>query len=142
MNRNIFSAWYCLVVLGLYLVIYFARLPFIGPVRAQSAFAVMSLLAFLPVFLFTIFRKEQNDERDMAFLQRSFLVGMANGFCVIVAIDLTLIARFLYLGIETVPLLLIWIPVLCGLFVTMLVGSVVLLLLYYKGENADKEHGF
>ncbi len=142
MNRNIFSAWYCLAVLGLCLVVYFAMMPFLGALRAQGAFGFMGLLGFLPVFWFVVFRKEMTDERDLAFLRRAFLIGMSNGFAVIATVNSALVARFAFLGIQTVPLNLVWVPLLCGVFVAALTASVALLLLYYKGETADKEHGF
>ena len=142
MNRNIFSAWFCLAVLGLCLVTYFATMPFLGPIRAQGTFGLMGLLGLVPFFWFVVFRKEMTDERDWTFLQRSFFVGTTNGFAVIATINSTLVARFAFLGIESIPLNLVWIPVQCGIFVAVLSSSVVLLLLYYKGENADKEHGF
>lgn len=142
MNRNIFSAWYCLAVLGLCLLAYFCLLPFIGPMRSQGAFGFMGLLGLLPFFWFVVFRKELTDERDKAFMQRSLLIGMSNGFGTVFAINGVLVARFAFLGIKSVPLNLVGIPTLCGLCITLLVSSVVLLLFYYKGENADKENGF
>lgn len=142
MARNIFSAWYCLAVLGLCLLTYFCLLPFLGPMRAQGAFGFMGLLGLLPFFWFVVFRNELTDERDKIFLHRSLLVGLSNGFIVIVVINSVLVARFSFLGIESVPLNLVGIPTLCGCYVAALASSVVLLLFYYKGENADKENGF
>ncbi len=142
MNRNIFSAWYCLALLATTLVGYFAFLPFFGPLQAQWAFGGMGLLGLLPVLWYAFFRKEIIDERDRLFLQRAFYVGMSNGFSVTATITVILVVRFSWLGIKTVPLILVGVPLLCGVFSAMIAASVVLLLLYYKGETADKEHGF
>ena len=142
MTRNIFSAWYCLGVLGLCLVTYFAIMPFVGPMRAQGAFGFMGLLGLLPFFWFMAFRKEFCDERDRNFMQRSLAVGMTNGFSAIMAINGVLIWKFSNMGIDGVPLRLLGTSMLCSVFIAALSSSVVLLLLYYKGETADKEHGF
>lgn len=142
MNRNIFSAWFCLGILALCLVTYFALLPFIGPMRAQGAFGFMGLLGLLPFFWFVVFRKEMIDERDWAFLRKSFFAGMTNGFSVVTVINGALIWKFSNAGINTIPLRLLGASTLCGVFIAALSWSVVLLLLYYKGETADKEHGF
>lgn len=142
MNRNIFSAWYCLAVLTASLLGYFALLPFLGAIAAQRSFSSMALLGLLPVLWYAFFRKEIIDERDRLFLQRAVYVGMSNGFVITATITVMLMVRFSWLGIQTVPLILVGVPLLCGVFSAMIAASVVLLLLYYKGETADKEHGF
>ena len=102
----------------------------------------MGLLGLLPVLWYAFFRKEIIDERDRLFLQRAFYVGMSNGFSITATITLMLVIRFSWLDIRTVPLNLVWVPLLCGVFSALVTASVVLLLLHYKGETADKEHGF
>lgn len=142
MNRNIFSAWYCLAVLGLWLLAYFCLLPFVGPMRAQAAFSLISLFAFLPIFWFVLFRHEPNDERDKSFLQRALHNGISNGFLTSITVVFSLWIAFMVGDIQTVSIYFLWLPTLCGIAVALLTFSVVLLLFYYKGENADKEHGF
>ena len=139
MYRNLFTAWYCLGVLALCLATFLILWPFIGAERARCSFGFLGLLGFLPFFWFVVFRKEQNDERDTSFLQRSAFIGLVNGFAAIFYINGLLDVIFRFFICTAIPLNVFWLPSICGLIIWTLVSSVMLLLFYHKGEHADKE---
>jgi len=140
MYRNIFTAWYCLGVLALCLVSFFVLVPLIGPDRARGSFGFMGLLGLLPFFWFVVFRKEKNDERDISFLQKSLSLGFTFGLAMIFYLNglFDIIFRF-YIGSDSVPLEIFWLPSLCGFIISLITSSVMLLLFYYKGEHAKVE---
>lgn len=139
MYRNLFTAWYCLCVIALCLVTFFSTAPFIGWERARGGFGFLGLLGLLPFFWFVVFRSEKNDERDVSFLQRAVLAGMSNGFAVMLAINGIFV--FLYRSrLDSLPFDAISVPSQVGIALATLVTSVMLLLFYYQGENADKEN--
>jgi len=140
MYRNLFTAWYCLGVLVLCLAAFLILLPFIGAYQARAGFGLLGLLGLLPIFWFTVFRKEKSDERDVSFLQRSLLIGFSNGFATIFVLNALL--AFVYqirFGFDSIPMSVFWLPSTGGLAVGVLAFSVMLLLFYFKGEDADKE---
>ncbi len=140
MYRNLFIAWYCLGVIALYLLTFFIRLPLIGLERAQSSFAVFALIGLLPIFCRILFRKEQNDERDVSFAQRSMGIGLVNGFATIFFLNgLVMFVYEFRFGLDSIPFSVFWLPATGGLVVGTLIFSVMLLLFYYKGEHADAE---
>ena len=140
MYRNLFTAWYCLGVLALCLAAFLILLPFIGADRARAGFGFLGLLGLLPIFWFVVFRKEENDERDVSFLQRSLALGFSQGFATIFVLNALL--AFVYqirFGFDSIPISVFWLPSTCGLIVGVALSSVMLLLFYSKGEDADKE---
>jgi putative transcriptional regulator len=141
MYRNLFIAWYCLGVLALSLITFLVLLPYIGLHRASSVgFAWMGLLGLTPLFGFYVFRKEQNDERDWLFLQRSVAIGAIAAASTFPSISAFLFVIFHgYIKTEYIPLGVFMVPSVVGTFTGFLAGSVQLLLFYYKGEHADKE---
>lgn len=141
MNRNIFSAWYCLAVFGLCLLTYWASAPFVGRFQAIWSFAFLAFLVLLPVFWLTFFRREESDERDVSFLRRALHNGISNGFFTVAVITASLWTAFMCGGIQTISIHFLWLPIFCGFLVALFTFSVVLLLFYYQGENADKENG-
>lgn len=140
MNRNLFSAWYCLGVFVLSLATFWTAAPFVGMDRAKWSFLLIGLLILLPVFLLAFFRKDIQDERDNSFLHRALSTGSSNGFFASSVMALTLWASFYIAKVPTVSIDFIWLPVFSGFLVALLSFSVMLLLFYYKGEDADKEN--
>ncbi len=140
MYRNLFTAWYCLGVFVLCMAAFLIAWPFVGADRARGGFGFLGMLGLLPIFWLFVFRKEPNDERDVSFLQRSALIGFANGVAVIYALNglLDFVYRVRF-GFDAIPLSVFWLPSTCGMVVGVLLFSVTLLLFYYKGEDADKE---
>jgi len=140
MYRNLFTAWYCLGVLALWLAVWLILLPFVGVYRAQSSFAVTGLLGFLPFFWFFSFRNTIEDERDISYRQKAVGFGFASGWGVIFFVSgVVYFFNFFVLGSDSIPLTVFWIPAICGMVIGMLAGSVALLLLYHKGERALEE---
>ena len=140
MYRNLFTAWYCLGVLALFLATFLILWPFIGVERARGSFGFLRLLGFLPFFWFVVFRKEKNDERDTSFLQRSAFIGLVNGVATIAFLNGLFDFIFRWrIGSDSVPLDVFWLPLWGGIVIGTLCSSVMLLLFYYKGEHADKE---
>ena len=139
MYCNLFTAWYCLGVLALWLLTYLILLPMVGADRAEAAFAWTGFFGLLPFFWFIVFRKEKYDERDLSFVQRSMFTGSLNGMIttVVVAAALSFVYDVMH-GLDFIPMRVFWLPIHCGLFVSVLAGSVHLILLYHKGEDADK----
>ncbi|MCL2005081.1 MAG: helix-turn-helix transcriptional regulator [Planctomycetaceae bacterium] len=141
MYCNLFTARYCLGVLALCLLTYLILLPF-GPKGATAAFGFLGFLGLLPFFWFGTFRKEKYDERDLCFVQRSISLGLINLVAALypTAAILHFIYRIAsgYAGNFSIPSDIFWLPLLVGGFVGLFVGSVTLLVLYHKGEEADK----
>ena len=141
MYRNLFTAWYFLGVLALFLGSFFILLPFIGMDRATGCTGFLGLIGLSPLF-HSIFRKEKQDERDISFLQRSVFFGFACGIGTLCVVNTWVF--FFYWGISgdnsvlSIPAHVFWAPTQSGLCVGILAFSVLLLLFYYKGENADK----
>lgn len=139
MYRNLFTAWFCIAVLTLCLVFFFGTAPFIGWERARGAFGFLGLLGLLPLFWFVVFRREKNDERDNLFLRNSLLTGMSNGFAITISLNGAF--TFLYRSrLDSLPYDVLFVPSTVGIAIAALASSVMLLLFYYQGENADKEH--
>jgi len=143
MYCNLFTAWYCLGVLALGLLAYLVLLPLVGVDRATAAFGFSGLFGLLPFFWLIVFRKEKYDERDLSFMQRSLVFGFASGVgTLFFTASVLFLVYWIASGYDSdllVPVRIFWAPATCGLFVGILSGSVLLLLFYYKGENADKE---
>ena len=140
MYRNLFTAWYCLGVLTLCLTTFLVLWPLIGADRARGGFGFLGLLGLLPFFWFVVFRKEENDERDTSFLQRSAFIGLVNGLATIYFLNTLVDLIFRWrLGNDSVSWDVFWLPSWGGIAVGALTSSVMLLLFYYKGEHADVE---
>jgi len=144
MYRNLFTAWYCLGVLALFLATFLILLPFVGVIRASGSTGVLGLFGLLPIFTgtrFRVFPEEKYDERDISFLQRSIFFGFASGIGALCMTN-TFLFFFYWMvsGYDTalsIPLHVFWIPMQCAVVVGFLAFAVLLLLLYYKGEQAD-----
>lgn len=141
MRKNLFAAWYCLAVLGLCLVAFYGMTLAYGWQYAKLSFSILGLLGLLPLFYYGCFRTELSDERDHSFMQRAVAFGAINGLGIVVLINIYFWAFYTYaVRLSSVPVDLLWIPPLSGLLVAMLTWSVMLLLFYHKGENADAEN--
>jgi hypothetical protein len=111
---------------------------------ASSAFGFLGFLGLLPIFTqtrFRVFPKEEYDERDIAFLQRSAFQGFATAIATLC--PTTVLVFFLYWSppdhVLSIPTHVFWMPVKCGVIMGVLAFAVMLLLYYYKGENVNKE---
>ena len=139
MYRNLFTAWYCLGVLVLCLLVYLIYIPFIGMYQ-KGCFAALGLLGFLPFFWFVTFHKQKDDERDVSFRQRAVFHGLIMGVSSFGPINV--LVFFAYWSpdsdILSIPAHAFWLPANCSLILTILTFSVTLILLYYKGERALK----
>ena len=137
MNRNLFIAWYCLGVLALCLATFWILVPFVGLHRANISFAFAGLIVFVPLIMF-FFRKEKFDERDGKFMRRAMSFGTTFGFGSICFITLFLDFVFRWVvKIDSVPMSVFMAPLHCGVVIFVLCYSVLLILLYGKGELGD-----
>jgi len=139
MNRNIFTAWYCLGVLALAFATFVVLMPFVGADRAVGGLGFLGLLGFVPALPFVVFRKEKQDERDHLFLQRAAMSGLALGWMAIffTAGPLIFGAYVLSESGSPIPLGVLWAPLYFGTITGVFAFSVTLLQLYYKGENIE-----
>jgi len=135
MYRNLFTAWYCLGVLALCLVTFLVLTPFFGR-EADRAFSVgfawTGLLGFLPFFWFVVFRKEQEDERDILIRQRSVAVGCIIAISTIFPLASLIACVFQF---QSIPINFMFFPLHCGMIVGTFACSTTLLYLYYKGTH-------
>ena len=120
--------------LGTFLIL----LPFIGVERACGSIGFLGFLGLLPIFTatrFRFFRNEKFDERDLAFLEKSLIVGFSGAVGMIFGVSglLDFIVRY-WIGSDSISLNLFWLPGILGVIVGSLMFSVQLLLLYYKGD--------
>ena len=147
MYCNLFTAWYCLGVLAIYLVVCLILLPIVGTERAvHGSFGLMGLMGFLPFFWFIVFRKAKYDERDISIMQRSIGTGFAGGVGIL--FPLSVLVYYAYWlpfksDVLSIPIRMFWLPLNCAVFIGVLAASFTLLF-YYKGdtvgiENTDKE---
>ena len=139
MYRNLFTAWYCLGVLALCLLVYLIYIPFIG-IYQKGCFAALGFLGLLPFFWFVTFRKQKDDERDISFRQRAIFHGLVMGVSSFGPINV-LVFHFYWnpgTGTLSIPTHVFWLPANCSLVLTVLAFSITLILLYYKGERAVK----
>ena len=138
MYCNLFSAWYCLIVVILLVVMYLTLLPFIGPMRAMGSFGFMGFFGFLPFFWFHTFRNEKYDERDLSFRQRALFHGMVSGVALFFPLNVLLFFSYWSFGSAdvTMPASLFTLPSYIALIVGIFYTSVTMIRLYSKGERA------
>ena len=141
MNRNLFTAWYCLGVLALCFAAFLILLPF-GARGATGAFGFLGLLGFVPCFLLSNNpRWEKLDERDELFWQRATISGFALGWMAIffTAGPLIFGAYILSESGSPIPLGVLWAPLYFGTITGIVAFSGSLIHSYYKDKHT--EHG-
>jgi len=142
MYRNLFIAWYCLVILALCFAAVLILPPFIGTDRAGICSVCCSwLFGFVPIFRYVVFRWEKQDERDTLFWKQATLTGFSIGFVSIFALyPLFAIIASLYPG-ENKQFVSMFagLPVLGGVIIFICSFSVEMIRLYRKDKHT--EHG-
>ena len=124
-------------VLALTFAAFWVLVPFVGLHRANISFAFAGLIVFVPLIMF-FFRKEKFDERDGKFMRRALSFGTTFGLASIVFVTMFLDCFFRWVvKIDSIPISLFMTPLHCGVVIFVLCYSVLLILLYGKGELGD-----
>ena len=135
MNAEQKRAWVAVLCMGACLIGYAVLVPFVGPWKALSAFALFGVVAVTPL----IGWKEHTDERDRLIARRATLAGAMCSYlgfyaaCMGVWIVKYAIAREATVSVHVFPM----IAIVAGLIPFMFARAVAVLILYNRHMEAE-----
>ena len=137
MNRDQKMAWFALIVIFLCFAAYLAMLPLVGFKQALCAFGLIGLVALSPL-IFHRKRLVQGvacDERDRQIARKATAAGGMASYLFFVLALIGVWGFQEYAGKAKIYVAALPLIVCCGAVTLFLVRSVVLLVLYHRGNS-------